>query len=291
MTGASGTNAPRLRRDLNIVTGLGLPRWSTGPQGDFAAVIAAAKAAGYEGVQHFVPQQVLAAGLAATGMGRVLQPSEAHDTAKRLKESGCEVATLHVGTGLETDAEMDALAGAVLEASARNDIPLYVETHRATITQDLRRTVDLVARFSELRFNADLSHWYCGHEMPYGDFEAKLAFLQPVFDRVRFMHARMADPSCAQVTIEENETRLFLSHFREMWRRCFAAYKRSSETARPLYFAVELLPYRIDTGGQTHWTCYARQRREPDGTWTEESDRWQQANLLWKIGEEEFAGA
>ena len=281
--------APRLRRDLNIVTGLGLPRWSSGPQGDFAAVIAAAKSAGYEGVQHFVPQQVIAAGLAATGMDRVLKPAEADDAAKRLKDSGCEVATLHVGTGLETDAAMDALAGAVLEASARHGIPLYVETHRATMTQDLRRTVDLTARFPELRFNADLSHWYCGHEMPYGDFGEKLAFLQPVFERVRFIHGRMADPSCAQVTIEDDEMRPFLGHFREMWRRCFAGYKSSGETARPFIFAVELLPYRLEAGGQTHWTCYARQRREPDGSWSEESDRWQQAERLWAIAQEEFA--
>ena len=212
----------RLRRDLNIMTGLGLPTWSEGPKGDFATVIAAARQAGYEGVQHYVPQDVRAAGLSATGMGRVLQPEDAESIAAQHKVLGCDATTLHVGTGLETDAEIDRLIAAVIEASAKHDYPLYVETHRATVTQDIRRTVDIVARFPDVRFNADLSHYYCGHEMPYGDVAAKLAFLEPVFARTRFMHGRIADAGAAQATVTEADERPFVTHFRAMWRRCFA---------------------------------------------------------------------
>jgi hypothetical protein len=280
-----------LRRDLNIVTGLGLPRWSAGPHGDFAAVIAAAKAAGYAGVQHYAPEQVIAAGLAATGMGRVLQPDQADAIAAAHKAVGCEATRLHVGTGLETDAEMDRLIGAVLEATAKHDYPLYVETHRATVTQDMRRTIDLVARFPALRFNADLSHYYCGHEMPYGDIGAKFAALAPVFERVRFLHGRIADAGAAQATILPEDDRPFVRHFRQMWRACFAGYKASGETDRPLIFAVELLPYRIAVAGQTHWLYYARQAPGPDGEIADESDRWLQADLLWRIAAEEFAAA
>jgi hypothetical protein len=284
-------SAPKLRRDLNIVTGLGLPRWSAGPQGDFAAVIAAAKAAGYEGVQHYMPEQVIAAGLAATGMGRILAPADADALARRHKEIGCEASTLHVGAGLETDAEIDRLVAAVLDASAKHDYPLYIETHRATVTQDMRRTVDLVGRFPEIRFNADLSHYYCGHEMTYGDFAAKLAFLAPVLSRVRFMHGRIADAGAAQATVAPDDDRPFVQHFRQMWRACFAGYKTSTETAAPFIFAVELLPYRLSFGGQTHWLYYARQAVGPDGEVADESDRWTQADLLWAIACEEFAAA
>lgn len=282
--------APRLRRDLNIMTGLGLPAWSAGPKGDVETIIAAAKAAGYAGVQHFAPQQVTAAGLAATGMGRVLSPEDADAITARNKALGCEATTLHVGTGLETDAEIDRLVGAVLEASARHNHALYVETHRATVTQDMRRTVDLIARFPDLRFNADLSHYYCGHEMPYGDIEAKFDFLAPVFERVRFLHGRIADAGAAQATIRADDDRPFVAHFREMWRRCFTGYKRSGETDRPLIFAVELLPHRLEVGGRTHWLHYARQVPHGDGE-TDESDRWTQADLLWAIAEEEFSRA
>ena len=216
--------APRLRRDLNMITGFALPAWSEGPKGDASAIIAATRAEGYEGIQHFAPELVVAAGLPATGMGRVLAPAEADAIAARHKALGCEATTLHVGTGLETDAEMDRLAAAVVEAGARHAYPLFVETHRATITQDIRRTIDLVARFPELRFNADLSHYYTGSEMAYGDIAAKFDLLEPVFQRVRFLHGRISDPSAAQVMVEDDEM--------------FASFQRCAELgALPLVHA------------------------------------------------------
>jgi hypothetical protein len=143
---------------------------------------------------------------------------------------------------LETDKECDVLVGAVLEASARHSYPLYIETHRATITQDMRRTIDLVARFPEIRFNADLSHYYCGHEMSYGDIDAKFKFLAPVFERVRSMHGRISDACQAQANIVEDDDRPFVAHFKEMWRRCFKAFKASTDHNGYLPFAIELLP-------------------------------------------------
>ena len=55
--------------------------------------------------------------------------------------------------------------------------------------QDMYRTVRAVERNPEIMINGDFSHWYTGQEMPYGDWEQKLAFIQPVFDRVGFLFA------------------------------------------------------------------------------------------------------
>ena len=54
---------------------------------------------------------------------------------------------------------------------------------------------------TEIRFNGDFSHYYTGQEMVYGDIEAKWTFMQPIFDRVRFIHARIGSPGCMQVDI------------------------------------------------------------------------------------------
>jgi len=59
---------------------------------------------------------------------------------------------------MESDADMDAMVKDVVTASERHDFPMYVETHRATVTQDIRRTVDLVERIPDVRFNGDFSH-------------------------------------------------------------------------------------------------------------------------------------
>src|SRR6202021_447999 len=98
---------------------------------------------------------------------------------------------LHVGNGFEDDAQMDGLVCAVLAASEKIGIPMYIETHRATITQDVWRTIQLPKRIPEIRFNGDFSHFYTGQELPYGNLAAKFNAMQPIFDRVRFMHVRM----------------------------------------------------------------------------------------------------
>ena len=174
--------------------------------------------AGYEGVQFTeaatAAQQAACArlGLGKAGSGRVNQPADAEPLAARSRDEGLECATLHVGWGMEDDDEADRLVDAVLTASVRHDVPLYVETHRATVFQDLWRSVQFVRRFPELRFNGDFSHWYTGLEMVYGGFEKKLAFVRPVLDRVRFLHGRIGNPGCDPGG---------------RWRRRFAAHTRT----------------------------------------------------------------
>lgn len=102
-------------------------------------------------------------------MGRVDAIGDAAQIARDCIGRGHESATLHVGSGFESDAESDALVRDILETAERYRFPLYIETHRATITQDPWRTLQLVARFPDIRFNGDFSHWYTGAELVYGD--------------------------------------------------------------------------------------------------------------------------
>ena len=70
--------------------------------------------------------------------------------AARAAGEGMECVTLHAGWGIEDDAEAFTLIDAILQESTR--LALYVETHRATLFQDMWRTVQFVSRFPELRF-------------------------------------------------------------------------------------------------------------------------------------------
>ena len=81
------------------------------------------------------------------------------------------------------------LIESILEASITCEFPLYVETHRATIFQDMWRTVEFVRQFPEMRFNGDFSHWYTGQEMVYGGFEKKFE-VHPAGARTRALHSR-----------------------------------------------------------------------------------------------------
>lgn len=286
MSGRDRSAAPRLRRDLNDGTLWNLPTWSTGYAPDLAGRLDKVKEAGYEAVQSWWPEQVLEAGLLATAMGRVNRPEEAEPLTARHKALGCEATTLHVGNGFETDFEIDQLVGAVIEAAVKHKYPLYIETHRATITQDMRRTLDMIERFPAVRFNADLSHWYTGHEFTYGDVTAKLERLSPVFERVRFMHGRISTSGSIQVSVDAG-TGPHIEHFRDMWTRCFTGFLCTAEHGDILSFNPELLPGWVEFNGNKRWLNYAELSQQGE----ESTDRFSQANSLFELASDLFEAA
>src|SRR5271165_5762099 len=140
---------------------------------------------GFEGVQLTTNDPPLAdAPIPHCGLDRINTPAEADAIAARHAERGDGCITVHVGWGLEEDNDMYHLVEAILDASARHRLPVFIETHRATITQDVWRTVQITRKFPEVRFNGDFSHYYCGLELVYGDWAEKLDFMEPIFARV-----------------------------------------------------------------------------------------------------------
>ncbi len=257
---------------LNLMTLEGLPHRS------FEDICRA----GYNGVQFASPasQSELTdcrrLGLEFAASGRINAPEKTKPPVERWAAEGFTCATLHVGWGLESPVEAATLIESVVTASSTYNLPLYIETHRATIFQDMWRTVEFVRQFPEIRFNGDFSHWYTGQEMVYGGFEKKLEFILPVLERVRFVHGRIGNPGCIQVRVDpgRNPEPEYVAHFRQIWTACFRYGAR--------IFAPELLAPRI---------YYARTFPGPDGNPLEESDRWEQSLILKRIAEECFEQA
>ena len=142
----------------------------------------------------------------------------------------------------------------------------------------------LVDRFPEMRFNGDFSHWYAGQEMVYGGFEKKLAFIEPVLDRVRFIHGRIANPGCIQVAVPASHEQqpLYVTHFRQLWTASFDGFLRSCVPDETICFTPELLAPDI---------YYARTFSMRDGAPVEETDRWQQSLALNQIAHDCFRAA
>jgi sugar phosphate isomerase/epimerase len=290
-TSNGGNGAPALRCYLNLMSLEDLAAGTSAPvTRETGPLFEAIAAAGYEGVQLVdvaTPEQLAACArlkLGKAGLGRVNRPAEADPLAARLGDEGVECATLHVGWGTEDDAEAARLIDAILSASAKRDIPLYVETHRATIFQDMWRTVQFVKSFPELRFNGDFSHWYTGQEMVYGGFENKLAFIRPVLDRVRFIHGRIGNPGCMQVDVGDGDvaSRPYVGHFKALWTASFRGFQGSAQAGDYLLFVPELLSPRI---------YYARLLNACGGALLEECDRWEQSLVLVRMARECFTEA
>jgi hypothetical protein len=280
--------APRLEIYLNLDNLAGLPSTSIWHQrtGTLSEKLAGD---GFTGVQLTNGEPPPPDSLPHCGLDRINQPSEADEIFARHKSRGDQCLTLHVGWGMESDQEMDLLVEAMLLAAQKHRLPAFLETHRATITQDMWRTVELTKRFPEVRFNADFSHYYCGQEMVYGDFAAKLGFLEPIFARTGFMHGRIAAPGFMQAPIEslDEAPRMavganYLQHFIEMWQRAMAGFLRASAPGDVLIFAPELL--RADI-------YYARVFPDSSGHLVEECDRYEQALLYKTLAQRCFSAA
>lgn len=247
---------------------------------------------GFEGVQLTTDDPVLAGmPFPYCGLDRINTPQEADAVAAKHAERGDLCLTVHAGWGLEDDDEAFRIVEAILVASERYCLPIFIETHRATITQDVWRTVQLTKRFPEIRFNGDFSHYYCGQELVYGDWAEKLDFLEPVFARVGFLHGRVASSGCMQVPIESNFAARpiqahgvinYLDHFKELWTRAMLGFLRAAQSGDMLIFAPELL-------SGTHY--YARMFSHALGRLDEETDRYAQALLYMDLARACFADA
>jgi hypothetical protein len=275
--GPDSEAAPALRLDLNMGTLMQLPAHASGPRPDDWAAI---RAAGYEGLQVGDLSTGAGSGLPLSGMGRVDAPADAGKMAKYWANEGAACGTVHVGHGYEDDDEAVALLEACVEASAVHGVPIYVELHRATITQDPWRTLQYVKRVPDIRFNADFSHWYTGGEMVYGDFGRRVEALGPVLDRVRFIHGRISTPGQIQATVDgtEAEEPTYVAHFRELWTRAAQGFLADAQPGDVLPFAVELLPPSI---------YYAL--RDDQGH--ERGDRWAQASYHCEVMHAAFEAA
>ena len=247
---------------------------------------------GFEGIQFTtnepVPRNMT---LPYCGLDRISVPSEANAIIHRHADRGDLCITVHAGWGLENDDEVSRIIDAILAAGVKHSLPVFIETHRATVTQDMWRTVQLTKRFPEIRFNGDFSHYYCGQELVYGEWEHKLDFLEPVFRRTGFLHGRIASPGCMQVPIvsdlqarpeQAHGVANYLDHFKQLWIRAMFGFLSTAQPGDILVFAPELL-------AGTYY--YARKFPNDAGEMREETDRYAQALLYRDLARACFADA
>ncbi|MCC5841529.1 MAG: hypothetical protein JJT96_15550 [Opitutales bacterium] len=289
-TNDGSTDAPKLRFYLNEDNLADLredSRWSAKLWPEAGDSL---REDGFHGIQLTTSAPAQVAGFPHCALGRVNVADEADAVIGRHAGLGHTCLTLHAGWGIEDDETVDRIVEAILLASEKYRLPVYLETHRATLTQDIWRTVRLVERFPGIRFNGDFSHYYTGQEIVYGGLERKLDFLGPVLDRVAFMHARIGSPGNIQMAIGSGRERPpsavgdinFLADFKAIWTRAFQGFRRNSRPGDYLIFCPELL-------SRKHY--YARCFPGPDGRPVEESDRYAEALAYLEIARECWAAA
>lgn len=227
---------------------------------------------GYEAVQEAEAELSRVTGLMVLGNGVIPSACDAMQFAWEWKQRGAIAATCIAGFGDESATESNAIVRSILEASARCSLPIYLETHRGSITQDSWRTIQLLEANPDLLLTGDFSHWFTGQEMMYGDMHRRMEFLEPVFCRTALLHGRIGDRCCMQVDLTDGN-HSSIPYFEHMWTRVMDHFL-TNDTRKDLWFCPELLGPKY---------AYARTSPGPTGEMREESDRWTQAKILVRV--------
>ena len=117
----------------------------------------------------------------------------------------------------------------------------------------------------------------------------KLEFMQPIIERIAFMHARIGSRCCIQMPVGSCDGRAdadhgngnYLADYRRMWSLTMSEWRRRAAPGDFLVFCPELLRPAI---------YYARLVPGPDGRPREESDRYAEALRYLEIARDCFAG-
>jgi hypothetical protein len=189
---------------------------------------------------------------------------------------GAHHLTIQIMTRVAHVAEAVRLLSQLEVISARAAIPVYYETHRGRLTNDLLFTLRVLDELPTLRLTGDLSHYVLAHEMPQPVSEADLERMARILDRCWAFHGRIASSHQIQVSPSAPQHAAWVQQFRSWWRYGFQSWRARADCDAQLTFMTELGPphYAITTA---------------DGQ--ELSDRWNDALLLKDIAHEVWAEA
>jgi sugar phosphate isomerase/epimerase len=204
--------------------------------------------AGFDGVQAVPPDAQVRggfvaalseSGLEASGCCHLAEDQPAEPVFERAVAVGMTSLNAQVDGYWRDDDWQDARVTELLDLSARYDLPFFLETHRHRLTQDVRRTLDLVERHPKLALCGDFSHYTVMSELraPWPD-EWRSA-LHRLARRCGEVHVRLNDGQRVQdplplVGVAQRE------EFFELWRAARATW------AGPRFLVTtELLPASI----------------------------------------------
>ena len=149
---------------------------------------------------------------------------------------------VQVAAGPATLAEALTLIDSLEMVAAKAPMPIFYETHRGRLTNDLYFTGRMLAARPGLKLTGDLSHYVTTHEMALPvdpDIERRI---QAVIGACGAFHARVAGPNQVQIGLEAAQNRGWLETFQRWWADGLAQWRRRAGAEDTLAVMCELGP-------------------------------------------------
>jgi hypothetical protein len=152
-----------------------------------------------------------------------------------------------------------------LEMGDKAGIPVYIETHRLTLTNDVVFTLDLMDLVPEMEMVADLSHIVLAREFPEPVDELHDGWINRVLQRTASMQGRISSREQVQIPLGFPQHEYWESQYAEWWKKGFQYWRERNAENAVMNFLCELGPPPYAITGQ-------------DGY--ELTDRWQEGLII-----------
>jgi hypothetical protein len=212
----------------------------------------------------------------------ISEGKSARPLAERAKALGVSFLNAQVLDAFTSDAQAVLRLETLYEECDAAGMPLFIETHRGTITQDLLRTLAYGRQVPRMRYTLDASHYVVAGEVTQPDQAPRFTeALSEIIRRSSSIHARVSNGEQVQVDIGDGAGAR-MAAYRDWWTAAYRHWRTEAAVGDIFPFVCELgpAPYAITAPGGTSLPAGA-----------ELSDRWAQALVLKRIAEEIRAGA
>ena len=264
---------PKLRTAYSWWSLIGLPRG--GPEWSMEEKFRRVKEAGFEGIEMWVepkdePQVRRLLDETGLFLGTGGHPNSVDDFKKflsQVKRLRAEYIFVHPGNAFMSDDDAVKLVSDGYKVAYDMGIPMTLETHRGTVTENPYRAIRLVERIPELRLTGDLSHYGVDGEMGGAPAADLIKRLSPLLDRIETMQTRITNGEQVQVDVGAGDGKL-AQNWVTLWAEGLRRWRSRAQPGDWFPFATELgpPPYSIlDLEGK------------------EISDRWAQSLVMKRL--------